>query len=66
MIVSTPLRRSGIYAAILVQQGYVNAGAADALKQTPMYQLYSATAPRVEDWRRLLDKVGTYMKKDFD
>ena len=66
VLVSTPFRRTGFYPDILVQQGHVNAAAADALKQTPMYQLYSATAPRVEDWPRLLDKIGALMKKDYD
>ena len=66
VLVSTPFRRTGFYSDILVQQGQVTAAAADALKQTPMYQLYSATAPRVEDWPRLLDKIGALMKKDYD
>ena len=66
VIVSTPFRRTAFYPDILVQQGHVNAGAADALRPTPMYELYSATAPRVEDWPRLLDKIGALMKKDYD
>ncbi len=36
------------------------------MKPTPMYQLYSSVAPRPEDWPRLLDKMGTAMKRDFD
>lgn len=66
VLVSTPFRRSGFYPDILVQQGQVTAAAADALKGTPMYELYSATAPRVQDWPRLLDKVGAFLKKDYD
>ena len=66
VLVSTPFRRTAFYPDILVQQGHVNAGAADALRPTPMYELYSATAPRVEDWPRLLDKIGALMKKDYD
>jgi pimeloyl-ACP methyl ester carboxylesterase len=66
VIVSTPFRRTAFYPDILVQQGHVNAGAADALKPTPMYELYRETAPRVEDWPRLLDKIGAFMKKDYD
>ena len=31
-----------------------------------MYQLYSAIAPRVEDFPKLLDKMGELMKEDFD
>jgi pimeloyl-ACP methyl ester carboxylesterase len=66
VIVSTPFRRNGFYADILRQQTQVNAAAAEALKPTPMYQLYSSIAPRPEDWPRLLDKIGEAMKQDFD
>lgn len=66
VVVSTPFRRDGFYADILAQQGHVSAAMADMMKQTPMYQLYSTLAPRVEDWPRLLDKIGEAMKVDFD
>jgi pimeloyl-ACP methyl ester carboxylesterase len=39
---------------------------ADQMKQTPLYTLYASLAPRVEDFPKLLDKIGAYMKKDFD
>ncbi len=66
VVVSTVFKRSGYYSDILAQQGQVNAAAADAMKQTPMYQLYSSIAPRPQDWPRLLGKIGEAMKKDFD
>ena len=66
VVVSTPFRRSAFYPEILAQQGQVGAAAAEAMKQTPMYQLYSRLAPRPEDWPRLLDKIGEAMKQDFD
>ena len=66
VVVSTPFRRSAFYPEILAQQGQVGAASADAMKQTPMYQLYSRLAPRPEDWPRLLDKIGEAMKQDFD
>ncbi|TMC72561.1 MAG: alpha/beta hydrolase [Chloroflexi bacterium] len=66
VIVSTPIRRDAFYADILRQQGQVTAEAAEAMKQTPMYQLYASIAPRPEDWGRLLGKMGEAMKKDFD
>ena len=31
-----------------------------------MYELYQRVAPRPEDFRRLLDKIGAAMAKDFD
>jgi pimeloyl-ACP methyl ester carboxylesterase len=66
VVVSTPFRRNGFYPDILVQQAQVNANAAEAMKQTPMYQMYASLAPRPQDWSRLLEKIGEAMKKDFD
>jgi pimeloyl-ACP methyl ester carboxylesterase len=66
VLVSTLLKRSAFYADILRQQGQVSGAAADMMKQTPMYQLYSSIAPRPQDFPRLLDKIGDTMKQDFD
>jgi pimeloyl-ACP methyl ester carboxylesterase len=66
VVVSTVFRRNGYYPDILRQQGQVTAATAEALKATPMYQLYSRIAPRVEDWPRLLDKMGQAMQREFD
>jgi pimeloyl-ACP methyl ester carboxylesterase len=66
VVVSTPFRRNGFYPDILAQQGQVTAAAAEAMKQTPMYQMYVALAPRPQDWGRLLGKIGEAMKEDFD
>jgi len=66
VVVSTPFRRNGFYPDILAQQAQVTAEAAEAMKQTPMYQLYASVAPRPQDWPRLLGKIGETMKKDFD
>jgi pimeloyl-ACP methyl ester carboxylesterase len=66
VLVSTPIRRNAFYPDILAMQGQVGPQAAEAMKQTPMYQLYSSIAPKAEDWPRLLGKIGDMMKKDFD
>src|SRR2546428_8647857 len=66
VVVSTPFRRNGFYPDILAQQGQVGPAMAEAMKQTPMYQLYASIAPRPEDWPRLLGKIGEAMKPDFD
>jgi pimeloyl-ACP methyl ester carboxylesterase len=66
VIVSTNFKRSGIYPEMLAQQEHVGPQAAEAMKQTPMYQLYASIAPRPEDWPRLLQKMGDAMKGDFD
>ena len=66
VVVSTPIRRNAFYADILAQQGQVNAAMAEAMKPTPMYQLYVSLAPKPEDFPKLLEKIGEAMKKDFD
>src|SRR5262245_25483744 len=63
---SANIRRDAIYPEMLVQQGQVNAAAAEFMKDTPMYQLYQRVAPRPEDFPRLLDKIGESKSKDFD
>ena len=66
VVVSVNIRRSAIYAEMLVQQGQLNAAAAEFMKDTPMYELYARVAPRPDDFPRLLDKMGESMAKDFD
>jgi pimeloyl-ACP methyl ester carboxylesterase len=66
VVASANVRRDAIPAEMLVQQGQVSAAAAEFMKDTPMYQLYQAVAPRPEDFGRLLDKIGAAMAQDFD
>jgi pimeloyl-ACP methyl ester carboxylesterase len=66
VVVSGNIRPDAIYADMRVQQGQVNAAAAEFMKDTPMYQLYQRVAPRPEDFPRLLTKIGEAMAKDFD
>lgn len=66
VMVSANLRTDAIYPEMRLQQGQVNAAAAEFLKDTPMYQLYQRVAPRPEDFPRLLSKIGEAMSKDFD
>lgn len=66
VLVSTPIRRSDFYPDILKQQAMVNAAMAEQMKQTLMYQTYVKENPRPQDWPRLLQKVGDFMKKDYD
>ena len=63
---SANLRPDAIYPEMRVQQGQVNAAAAEFMTDTPMYQLYQRVAPRPEDFPRLLEKIGASMSKDFD
>jgi pimeloyl-ACP methyl ester carboxylesterase len=66
VMTSAHIRRDAIPPEMLAQQAQVNAAAAEALKDTPMYKLYQQVAPRPEDFPRLLDKIGESMAQDFD
>jgi pimeloyl-ACP methyl ester carboxylesterase len=66
IVVSANIRRDAIPPEMLAQQRQVNAAAIEALKSTPMYELYQRVAPRPEDFGRLLDKMGQGMAQDFD
>lgn len=66
VLVSTVLRSDAYYPDLRAMQKGVSGAAADQMKGTPMYQLYMAVAPRKQDFPRLLDKIGTFMKSDFD
>src|SRR3981081_539651 len=63
---SANIRPDAIYPDMRVQQGQVNAAAAEFMKDTPMYQLYQRVAPRPENFPRLLTKIGESMSKDYD
>jgi len=66
VLASTPFKRDAYYPDILAQQAMIAAAAADAMKNTPMYELYTRLAPRPQDFPRLLDKLGALMKADYD
>lgn len=65
-IVSAGFARDGFYPDILAQQEQLNAGAAESLKQTPIYQSYAAIAPKPQDFPKLVDQIGQMMKKPYD
>jgi pimeloyl-ACP methyl ester carboxylesterase len=66
VLVSTAFRRDGWYPEILAGMAQMGAGAAEAMKQTPMYELYARIAPKPADWPVLLTKVGEMLRKDYD
>ena len=68
VVVSAAFRRDGWYPEILagMSQMNVNAGAAEQMKQTPMYQLYSHLAPKPSDWPQLLTKLGQMLGEEYD
>jgi pimeloyl-ACP methyl ester carboxylesterase len=66
VLVSTAFKRAGWYPEILAGMAQVGAGAAEAMKQTPMYQMYSRIAPKPADWPVLLTKIGDLLRKNYD
>jgi pimeloyl-ACP methyl ester carboxylesterase len=66
VIASAGYAQDGFYAEMLPQQAQVGAAMADAMKDTPMYRSYVAIAPHPEDFPRLLDRMGAFMRKPYD
>ncbi|TIL65170.1 alpha/beta fold hydrolase [Mesorhizobium sp.] len=66
VLVSTGYASDGFYADMRTQQAQVGAAMADMMKDTPMYKSYVAVAPRPQDFPKLLDQLGTHMRKDYD
>ena len=65
-LVSAAFARDGFYPEMLPMQAQVGAAMAEHMKDTPMYQSYAAIAPHPEDFPRLLDRMGAYMRKPYD
>src|SRR5207253_2736348 len=66
VLVSTPFKRDGWYPEIRAGMAQMGPAAAEPMKQTPMYQLYSRVAPKPDDWPVLLTKLGELVRKDYD
>ncbi len=66
VVVSAPFRRDGWYPEVLAGMAQMGPGAAEPMKSTPMYGLYSSKAPRPEDWPVLLAKLGELLRQDYD
>ncbi len=67
VMVSVPVRYTEFWPEIREQQKQLlNPGTADAMKQTPMYQLYASIAPRPDDWPRLVAKMAAWVNTNYD
>jgi pimeloyl-ACP methyl ester carboxylesterase len=66
VLVSTPYAQDGFYPEMLPMQAAMSAAMAEQMKGTPIYQSYSAVAPHPEDFPKLLDRMGAYMRKPYD
>jgi pimeloyl-ACP methyl ester carboxylesterase len=66
VLASGLMARDGFYPEILAQQAQLGADMAAMMKDTPMYRSYAAIAPKPEDFPRLVEAMGTMIKKPFD
>lgn len=66
VLVSTGYAADGFYDEMRPQQAQVSAAAAPFMKGTPMYKSYVAVAPYPDDFPKLLDALGNFMRKDYD
>ncbi len=64
--VSAPYAQDGFFPEMLPQQAAVSGAIADTMKETPIYKSYASVAPRPQDFPRLLDRMGEYMRKPYD
>jgi len=66
VLVSTPFSQDGFYPEMLPQQAALGAAMAEHMKETPMYKAYAAIAPHPQEFPKLLDQMGAYMRKPYD
>jgi pimeloyl-ACP methyl ester carboxylesterase len=65
-IVSAGFAQNGFHPEMLPMQAQVGAAMAPMMKDTPMYQSYMAVAPHPEEFPKLLDRMGEYMRTPYD
>jgi pimeloyl-ACP methyl ester carboxylesterase len=66
VLVSAIFSTDGFYSEMLPMQAAVGSAMFEQMKETPMYQSYVAVAPHPEDFPKLLDAMGAYMRKTYD
>ena len=66
VVVSAGYAQNGFYPEMLPQQAAVSSKIFDTMKETPMYISYKAVAPKPEDFPRLLDRMGEFMRTAYD
>jgi len=66
VVVSTAFSRGAAFPEVLAGFDALGPQLAEMMKPSPVYQTYQAVAPRPEDFPRLLDRVGTLVKQDYD
>jgi pimeloyl-ACP methyl ester carboxylesterase len=65
-LVSAGFASDGFYADMRKEQAMVGAAMAPMMKDTPMYKSYAAVAPNPEEYPKLLDQMGNWMRGEYD
>jgi len=66
VLVSACPSQDAFYPEMLPQQAAVGSAMFEQTKQSPMYQSYIKVAPHPEDFPRLLDRMGEWLRRPFD
>ena len=66
VLVSAPYRRAGWHPEMTAGMDAMGPEFAEPLRQTPMFAVYQALAPNVDDWPVLVTQVTTLLKDDYD
>ncbi len=66
ILVSTPYRQADIFPEYLAGMSAMNAQAAEAMLETPMYQFYASVAPNPHNWPILVTKLGDLLRQDYN
>jgi pimeloyl-ACP methyl ester carboxylesterase len=66
VLVSIGFRRDGSHPEVVENMDRFAPEMADMLAQSPLYEVYSRLAPRVQDWPVLIAKTSELLKDDYD
>jgi len=66
VLVSVPFSPRGWYPEIFAAIAHMGPATAEAMKQSPLYQVYASVAPRPEDWPVLHSKLPDLLALEYD
>ena len=66
VVVSVAFRRDGYSGAALANMDGIGPELAEMVKSSPFYQTYARVAPRPEEWPTFVEKLGVWLKTDYD
>lgn len=66
VIVSLPFSQRGWYPEIFAAIAQMGPATAEAMKQSPLYQVYASVAPRPENWPGLHSKLPDLLCREYD